>query len=129
MSRGADSERSIAHSGPRARPVVTVPALVVAVLCVAGPAGILLDLSGAPRALLLISALVVAPALACSWLADIPDPVLTVAAGLAASFSTIVLISTGLLYLDLWSPLLLTSGSALVSLVMLLAAGFRKGTS
>ena len=127
MRRSAESEPAHALRGPRAKSVSAALAPIAAVLCVAGPAAILLGLAGAPRALVLTSALVGAPALACSLLAGIPDRVLAIAVGLAGSFSTIVLISTCLLYLDRWSPLLLVSGSSVVSLVMLLVAGYREG--
>lgn len=129
MSRRADPEPTAARSGSREDPVGAIPAVVVALLCVAGPTGILLGVSGAPQTLLMTAALVGAPALACSILAGFPDRVLSIAVGLAGSFSTLVLISTCLLYLGVWSPLVLTSVSSVVTLVTLAAADHLRGLS
>lgn len=93
---------------------------MIAALAAGGPVVLLFGPPGPWRVALLIGALLVAPAVASARAADLPDPVMAVAVGVASSLSLLVLIASGLLYFGVWSPLLATSVSGAVTVATLL---------
>lgn len=91
-----------------------------------GPVVVAVDVPDPVRVVWVLGALVVAPAVAVALVVGTGDLLLSAVLGVASSLAATVGIATALLYLQIWSPVLLLTCLGVVTIALLLGARARR---